>query len=206
MTNSPGQLPKVGEKRGIGYVELGLQNYAEHERVRYSFQGGNDGSDPTGNLIADSSGALYGTTADGNALGYGIVFKLTPSGSGYVESILYAFGGGTDGQRPMAGLIADSTGALYGTTYVGGNGLPLCGTSIGCGTVFKLTPSGNSYTESILYRFQYNPPGPGVWDGAFPYSGVVADASGALFGTTYGGTQSTRRTARARDWRDTPKQ
>src|SRR5258707_14601505 len=84
---------------------------------------------------------------------------------------LYTFTGGSDGSHPFAGLIADATGNLYGTTYDGrGPGR--------YGTVFELTPSG---TFTVLYSFT------GGSDGANPRAGLIADAAGNLYGTTYGG-------------------
>jgi uncharacterized repeat protein (TIGR03803 family) len=164
------------------------------ESVLYRFQDGTDGSGPTGGLIADKTGALYGTTsygggssackdAQGKSIGCGTVIKLTPAGSGYIESVLYRFQGGNDGAYPYAGLIADTSGALYGTTVYGG--LNSACRAPGCGIVFKLTPAGSSYTESVLYRFK------GRKDGKYPFAGLIADTSGALYGTTvYGGACS----------------
>jgi uncharacterized repeat protein (TIGR03803 family) len=99
-----------------------------------------------------------------------------PSRDTSQESVLHGFLGGNDGSVPYAGLTADTTGALYGTTFYGGNA---CADG-GCGTVFKLTPAGSGYTESVLYSFQ------GGTDGANPKAGLIARA-GALYGTTYSG-------------------
>lgn len=140
------------------------------ESVLYRFAGSPDGADPSAGLIFDDKGALYGTTVGGGQYDSGTVFKLTPSGSGYSESILYSFHGGSDGANPYAGLIFDKNGAAYGTTSAGGYN--------GSGTVFKLTPSGSGYSESILYRFG------GRGDGAKPYAGLIFDKKGALYGTT----------------------
>lgn len=140
------------------------------ETILYSFQGGIDGSEPVGSLTADSSGALYGTTETGGTTNAGTVFKLTPNGNGYIESVLYRFQGGTDGANPVAAVLEDSSGALYSTTRRGG--------SANVGTVFKLTPSGSSYSESILYQFQ------GTADGGIPNASLVADSAGALYSTT----------------------
>jgi uncharacterized repeat protein (TIGR03803 family) len=106
------------------------------ETVLHTFTGGSDGGVPSGGLIADSSGNLYGTTSRGGASGRspsgsGVVFKLSPSGT---ETVLYSLKGGSDGSGPAAGLIADSSGNLYGTTSGGG--------ASGNGTVFKLTGNG----------------------------------------------------------------
>lgn len=109
--------------------------------VIYSFHWGN-GAHPNGSLIADTTGALYGTTYDGGPSGVGTIFKLVPSGAKYAGRILYSFRGGTDGGEPRAGLTADETGALYGTT----TGYYCCAG----GTAFKLVPSGAGYVENVL--------------------------------------------------------
>jgi uncharacterized repeat protein (TIGR03803 family) len=178
---------------GCGTVyELVPSGSGYAEKVIYAFQGGSDGAFPGGDLLLDQSGALYGTTltGGGNApcsdppsytTGCGTVFKLTPSSSGFTESILHSFQDGNDGGNPRAALIADSTGALYGTTQYGGSSASGCtppSGNAGCGTVFKLTPSGSSYTESILYSFQ------GGTDGAVPRSALHAGKNGTLIGTT----------------------
>jgi uncharacterized repeat protein (TIGR03803 family) len=98
---------------------------------------------------------------------------------GQTETVLYTFAGVNDGTNPFYGLITDASGSLYGTTYYGGNSP--C--SLGCGAVFQLTPNGSSWTETVLYRFQ----GPLQGDGAYPNSGLVMDANGALYGNTYAG-------------------
>jgi uncharacterized repeat protein (TIGR03803 family) len=163
------------------------------EQVVYAFQGGSDGEAPVGNVISDSSGAIYGTTVEGGGssacatsafTGCGTVFKLTPAGSGYTESVIYAFQAGSDGTGPRGGLIMDSSGALYGTTYSGGGVAACTGPSgnPGCGTVFKLTPTASGYTESIIHTFQ-GPP----YDGAFPRAGLLLGKSGVLYGVTHNG-------------------
>ena len=144
------------------------------ETVLHSFTGGSDGANPQAGLIADSSGNLYGTTSGGGASGNGVVFKLSPAGT---ETVLHSFTRGYDGANPQAGLIADSSGNLYGTTSSGG-GSGCAGT--GCGTVFKVSPGGS---ETVLYSFT------GGSDGAGPAAGLIADNSGNLYGTTaFGGT------------------
>jgi uncharacterized repeat protein (TIGR03803 family) len=158
------------------------------ETVLYSFAGGSDGATPVAGLIADNSGALYGTTRFGGSSGNGTVFKLTPPAKGqtvWTETVLYRFAGGNDGRLPYASLIADNSGALYGTTQRGGSGCPQ---DYGCGTVFMLTPPAKGqtvWTETVLYRFT------GGSDGASPLAGLIADKQGALYGTTaVGGGQS----------------
>lgn len=141
-----------------------------------------DGEGPFGGLVLDNKGALYGTTSEGGSgtcsgfTGCGTVFKLTPAGTGYTESVLYRFAGISqyDGQYPIGKLVLDKKGAIYGTTYWGG--IPSCS----CGTVFKLTPSGSGYKESVAHTFT------GA-DGAEPRAGLLFDKEGALYGTTSGG-------------------
>jgi len=151
--------------------------------VIYRFTGGADGADPGGPLVFDQTGAVYGTTIDGGLRygcggpGCGVVFKLTQSGSSWIEQVLYQFAGGSDAQLPIGGVIFDTAGNLYGTTQSGG--------SRGKGTVFKLTPAGSGWTEQILYSFQ------GGTDGYYPQSGLIFDPAGNLYGTTvFGGTSS----------------
>jgi uncharacterized repeat protein (TIGR03803 family) len=135
--------------------------------------GGNDGSFPDAGLIEGSDGNFYGTTQFGGgtgcvaSLGCGTVFKITPTGA---ETVLHSFKEGTNAAYPQAGLIADSAGNLYGTTWGGG--------ASGIGTVFKVAPGG---AESVLYSFK------GGSDGWLPGASLVADGKGDLYSTTYGG-------------------
>lgn len=113
---------------------------------------------------------------------FGAVLMFAGSGmaAGPTETVLYRFEGGRDGSAPLASLIADKAGSLYGTTEVGGAGE--C--QGGCGTVYELSPaSGGRWTETVLYRFT------GGGDGAGPQAGLIFDAAGNLYGTTiYGGS------------------
>jgi uncharacterized repeat protein (TIGR03803 family) len=166
------------------------------EKVLYAFRGGKDGSSPIGALIHIQS-AFYGTTLTGGgssrcgssnygAADCGTVFKLAPSGSGYTESVLYRFKGGSDGGAPWAGLTAGSGGVLFGTTESGG--MKRCTNPYkpaGCGTVFMLTPSATGYTKSTIYAFK------GLTDGANPLGTLLLDGSGALYGTTEFGGNAT---------------
>ena len=154
------------------------------EQVAYDFLGMPDGQNPIGNLIKDSTGALYGVTANGGAAGAGSVYKLTPPASGqtnWTETILYSFHNQTDGGFPAAGLLFDKAGALYGTTTQSGES--------GTGTVFKLTPpthGGNPWNESVLYTFGISG---APDDGGQPMASLIFDQNGALYGTTiFGGT------------------
>ena len=142
--------------------------------VLYSFKDGSDGGWPAAGLIFDAAGNLYGTTFDVSFSDYGTVFKLTPNADGsWTESVLHSFNG-SDGETPVAGLIFDAAGNLYGTTDSGG--------AYRNGTVFKLTPNADgSWTESVLHAFIGS-------DGAHPDAGLIFDAAGNLYGTTdFGG-------------------
>lgn len=169
----------IGGGSGVGTVfKLTPSGRGYSESVVYSFQNKSDGATPSARLITDTTGALYGTTAAGGTNGYGTVFKIVPSGTGYTESVLYSFQNGNDGASPFPGLVADAAGALYGMTTVGG--------MKGFGTVFKLAPSGSGYGESVLYSFQSGS------DGANPYATLIADKTGALYGTTVSGGTSNK--------------
>jgi uncharacterized repeat protein (TIGR03803 family) len=136
--------------------------------------GGGDGTFPTGGLVQDSDGVLYGTTSQGGTNYVGAVFKVNINGGGYV--ILHNFGtGGGDGAEPLAGLVLGSDGALYGTTYSGGTN--------NYGTVFKLNRDGTDYT--VLYEFRGLLDHPN--DGIGPWDRLLQGADGAQYGTTHGG-------------------
>ena len=150
------------------------------ERVLYHFKGLPDGASPNG--LTNVNGTLYGTTDAGGRSrcygGCGTVFKATTSGE---ESVLYRFQGGTDGSYPAINLsLIDVNGTLYGTTQLGGTGsncppLPVAG----CGTIFKITTSGN---ERVLHSFHR--PTDASYGG-----GVLIDVSGELYGVSaIGGT------------------
>jgi uncharacterized repeat protein (TIGR03803 family) len=145
------------------------------ETPLYQFTDGADGGYPQGALIFDSAGNLYGTASGGGTGNNGVIFKLTRSGSGWTQSVLYSFTGSPDGSAPLSGVTFDANGNLYGTTDEGGPSDD--------GTVYELSPSGSGWTEKVLYAFQYSN------DGAIPYAGVVLDPEGNLYGATlYGGT------------------
>ena len=164
------------------------------EQVLYSFQGGSDGQGSESGLIAGNGGVLYGVTDGGGgaatcplSYGCGTVFEMVPNGSGYSEHVLYAFQGHPDGVSPLGNLLLDKSGALYGTTNSGGAATTCTDSTgvVGCGTVFKLTPTASGYSEKILYSFQ------GGSDGKFPKDTLISDARGALYGTTqFGGGTS----------------
>jgi uncharacterized repeat protein (TIGR03803 family) len=144
----------------------------------YQFKGGADGSDPEGSVVADQAGNLYGTTLNGGGStncpgGCGTVFKITPQGQ---ETVLYAFTGGADGAHPRGTIAVDSSGNVYGAATDGGVSTP------GHGVIFEVTSGG---AETVIHAFA------GGTDGANPFSGVVMDDFGNLYGTTvYGGDMS----------------
>jgi uncharacterized repeat protein (TIGR03803 family) len=143
------------------------------ENVPYSFTGPTDAWQGHG-LVSDKAGNLYGVSQSGGAQQQGAVFELAPSSGGWMESILYSFTGGSDGGGPTSILVGND-GNLYGMAAVGG--------AHGGGVVFQLTPSGNGWTETVLYDLPYMSWG---W-GTNPHS-LIQDSAGNLFGTyDYGG-------------------
>jgi uncharacterized repeat protein (TIGR03803 family) len=160
---------------GLGTVfELTPKRGAWKEKVVHSFSVGTDGANPYASLIFDTFGNLYGTTYQGGVYSSGTAFELTPKGGGgWREKILYSFGNDTDGADPYASLTFDTFGNLYGTTGSGG--------IYYLGTVYELTLGvGGSWTEAILQSFNFT-------DGSNPQAGLILDASGNLYGATYGG-------------------
>jgi uncharacterized repeat protein (TIGR03803 family) len=158
---------------------------ADKENVIYSLKGGNDEGFPYGGLIFDPAGNLYGTNCGGGSADYyGTAFKLTPTEVGsWKIDVLHIFTGATDGSCPRAALIRDKAGNLYSTTTAGGN-LNFCN-GLGCGTVFELSPTSHGrWKETVLYSLTDQN------DGGYPYAGLISDAAGHLYGTTYKGGQS----------------
>ena len=155
-----------------------------------------DGYAPSARVIFGPDGSLYGTTQAGGqggscgaGDGCGTVFRLTPSPTAcksalcsWNETVLYRFRGGADGGVPASEVIFDQAGNLYGTTTVGG--YTTLGCSAGCGVVYKLSPSNGGWSESVLYAFM------GGADGYFPFSGLIFDPTGDLYGTTESGGSS----------------
>ncbi len=182
--NHGGSCPSYGcgtvfklQKRGAGWVFSPL----------YAFQGAPDGTGPQG-VVIGPEGTLYGTTLEGGQgtcglgpSGCGTVFQLRPPATfcrsvscPWNETALYRFGGAEDGGSPANGnLVFDAAGNIYGTTYQGG--------AYNYGTVYEMTQSQASWIESVLYSFNSS------WGN--PYSGVIFDHSGNLYGTTTEGNQ-----------------
>jgi len=133
---------------------------------------GTDGVEPTGWLTQDAAGNFYGTAVTGGSTGDGTVFKITRTGK---FTLLYTFKGAPDGSLPQGALAVDKAGNVYGATAEGGDASACPG--FGCGVIFKISNKGK---ESILHTFL----GP---DGAAPSGGVLLDAAGKLYGTTWAG-------------------
>jgi uncharacterized repeat protein (TIGR03803 family) len=153
------------------------------ENTLYSFQNNSvDGVNPYAGVIFDLAGNLYGTTYWGGTYGAGTAFELSPNGEGaWTEAILYNFNNnGQDAEDPYAGLTFDASGNLYGTTQYGGSSTT-CPDG-GCGAIFKLSPTGGAWTESVLYNFNDN-----GQDGFDPVGGLVFDSAGNLYTTTIEG-------------------
>jgi uncharacterized repeat protein (TIGR03803 family) len=138
------------------------------ESVLHSFTG-SDGATPYDALVFDAAGSLYGTTGGGGTRGSGTVFKLVPNPDGsWRETVLHNFGGAQNAV-PVGGLIFNSVGNLYGTTWAGG---------LGDGTVFKMIRNSNGgWTFTRLHLFEGMP-------AIEPYDSLVLDTAGRLYGTT----------------------
>jgi hypothetical protein len=156
---------------------------AATEEPIHSFTGGKDGAFPTAPLLVQQDGVIFGVTTNGGTAGEGQVFTLQPPAAGsttWSKIVIWSFGGSTDGNGPRGKLVAGPNGSLFGTTQLGGNSTESpCSGSIGCGTVFELLPppaGSTTWTKTLLYSFN-------LADGEEPL-GLVADASGALYGTT----------------------
>jgi len=171
------------------------------ESIVFTFKGEdeNDASAPTGGLIIDGAGNLYGVTAYGGTgdcvllgvkAGCGTVYELSPpatQGDPWTETLLYSFKSGKDGYFPWGTLTFDSKGNLYGATQFGGGKGNTCNEFYGgnCGTVFELSPAKSpkdgQWTETVLHSFA------GGTDGANPNGGLVLDGKGAIYGAAYSG-------------------
>ena len=138
------------------------------ESLLYSFTGGNDGDFPENGVVFDSVGNLYGTTNQGGEYGYGTVYELSPSGSGWTETTLYAFTDGDDGANPVGSVAIDAQGNLYGTAPYGGTG---------AGTAWELSPSNGGWAFTLLYSF-------GGRSNPGPLDTPTLDTAGNVYGTS----------------------
>ncbi len=156
-THNQGTVFKLSPN-GTDYVQGVIYNFGD---------AASDGATPLAGLIMDAEGSLYGTTYNGGSANMGTVFKLSHNGNGYEESFLYSFSGNAGGANPLAALLMDSAGNLYGTTAYGG-------ADEDSGTVFKFTADGGTYRKSNLVTFIY---------GDVPHSSLLMDSAGNLYGT-----------------------
>jgi len=160
-----------GGSAGWGLIySLTPSNGGWTENILYQAHGNGDGEYPWSGVVFDQSGNLYGMFGQNGPHGYGALYKLTPSGSGWAESTIHGFTyHGNDGGFPQGGLIFDASGNLYGTTVH---------SLIGGGTVFEMVSSGGSWSYDFLYGLSG-----GIGFG--PYDKMTMDAAGNLYGTTY---------------------
>ncbi len=169
--------------------------YAQTETVLFSILGTSDGQNPRSGVTFDAAGNLYATSQYGGGssscpTGCGAALMFSPvSGSGWTETVLHTFTGGSDGAYPYDTLVADSAGNVYGTAAEGGNRTATNCKPYGCGVVFELTPnSSGGWTETVLHTFS------GERDGSAPFSGLLMDSSGNLYGTAAAGGNVTSAT------------
>jgi len=177
MRNKKFSLGPVAVVAAFAMATLMTAPRAEAQTVKviHSFRNAGftpGGYNPSGGLIFDSAGNLYGTDQNSGTYDGGTVYELMPNGSGgWTQKVLYNFNvNAKDGYAPYSNVVFDAAGNLYGTTNVGG--------AHNLGTVYKLTPgTGGVWTEQVLHSFG------GGTDGTYPWAGLVVDAVGNLYGT-----------------------
>jgi uncharacterized repeat protein (TIGR03803 family) len=149
------------------------------ESLIYNFTGQSDGGSPFANLVQDGSGDFYGTTTTGGKNLNGTVFALRPGRNGLTLTTIYSFTGGADGGIPYSPVTVGSKGAIFGTTFFGGETVNGVGSY---GVVFELAPPlrGTTYNETAIFTFNGT-------DGANPSGGLLPDGTGGFYGTTAGG-------------------
>ena len=163
-------VTQIGGPNGWGAViELSPAGSGWTETILYGFTGGLDGGAPYSEVLRDAKGNLFGTaSACGGGVCNGTVFELSPKKSGWAFSTLHAFSGGADGGQPVAALIMDKTGNLYGAATSGG--------AKGGGTVFELSPAGGTWNFNVLTSLTGT-------DG--PVAALALDDAGNIYGTNY---------------------
>ena len=166
-------------RQSLGQTERHSAGTANNFKILHSFSASGDGALPMGPLSLDQAGNLYGTAQQGGS-GNGTVFRLRQVQSNWVLNPLYSFSGNNDGADPVSGVTISPNGILYGTAYWQG--------SDGLGTVFSLKPPPQAprsalegWSETVLHSFA------GGNDGVYPYSNLVFDPAGNLYGTTLTG-------------------
>ena len=151
------------------------------ETILYRFTGGSDGANPSGNVILDEAGDIYGVTADGGDANYGVIYELARTRGGWTETVLYSAQSNGDGAVPQGGVVFDRSGNLYGVFALNG--------PYDRGAVYELSPSGSGWTEHTVYDFT------GGADGSIPDGQLIIDRSGSLYGTTSSGGRDAGGTA-----------
>ena len=185
-------------KAGVVFA-LSRHHQTWKETVLYSFcaTGGSpcpDGDTPVAGVTLDEAGNLYGATYSGGIavpphfrLGAGVVFELSPAGGGkWTETVLHTFctvDKCADGSAPRGSLVLDAAGNLFGVTESGGEPCH-ANKGRGCGTVYKIVPAGADSQQSVVYAFCQKKD---CVDGESPQAGLMLDAAGDLYGTTYFG-------------------
>lgn len=140
--------------------------------IQYFACGANGGCYPSGPLLPDQSGNLYGSAEGGGADSYGVVFNLSPNPDGtWVQNVLYSFDFHLDGEGPRFGVARNGQGDLFGTTLQAGGPLDL-------GTVYELTPDGGNWDVGVLYDGSAN-------------AGLIVDKVGNVYGPIGGGLYQT---------------
>jgi uncharacterized repeat protein (TIGR03803 family) len=171
--NAFGTTPDGG-KHSAGIVYEVSRHASSRERIVHAFTGGSDGGTGSlGSLLVDETGAIYGTAETGGAHGWGTAFKISRAKNRFRFTTLYAFAGSPDAASPYGGLVADSAGNLYGTTYYGG--------AANDGALFELQRGARGYRERVLYSFG------GGSDGSNPTSTLAFGSASHLYGTTSAG-------------------
>ena len=157
---------------GVAY-KLTKTGHGWRQKVIHAFTGGDDGAGPGARLAIDHRGNLYGMAPIGGEFGSGTIYQISPAGGGqYSLQVLHAFTGAADGATGSAGQMVLRQGRLYGVATAGG--------SFGKGTAFQLSRAqSGTWAFQTIYSFMGQP------DAGFPYGGLVFDAAGNLYGTTY---------------------
>jgi uncharacterized repeat protein (TIGR03803 family) len=158
----------------ITIATVPLAHAQASETILYSL--GNNGYNPRDGVVFDASGNLFGTAVNGGATDQGSIFELSPAtGGGWRERVVHSFDYSRDGAFPIAGLVFDKAGNLYGATSAGGPGRD-------GGVVFELSPqAGGGWKETLLHNFG------GSGDGINPWAALILDTAGNLYGTTTAG-------------------
>jgi hypothetical protein len=164
-----GQVFKLSPQGSGMWRETILHNFGHNP------SGEPDGINPMGGVTVDSAGNVYGTAYAGGTFGMGIVYKLAPVDGGLWKEIIIHNFEGPDGKYPVAGVILDAAGNIYGIAQQGGKG--------NSGAVYQLTQGENGgWVRNVIHSFVNN-----GTDGAVPTDGLTIDAAGNLYGTTHGG-------------------